>query len=398
MQDSLYLYFDGLKHPLRLTGCEHLTQYFSILFPGQDYLPGKQDDDPVISIRFDQGKYHLSTSWIEEVASYADKVDALCDLIAKLAVARSFNDLEALYLHAASVVINGRLVVFPSQYRAGKSFLTTCLVAEGHLYLGDDVVPLTLDTCKGRSAGFAPRLRLPLPTTTDEKSKRFIESHTALAGERYAYLDVDPELRAARNDLFDIGAFVLLERQEGVHAQLEELPVASVFQQLVKQNFAREVEGSRVLSTLTRAVSNAQCIKIRYDRADEAVKLLTEHFSSWPSQPEPLQLEPDVPGVAAKAPESIAEDSFIQNKLVQKIRIEGESFLTSPDEKTIYHLNQIGSGVWELLAVPTSKNDILAILATAFPQIERSTIEKDVTKILKRFQLKELITHYRHSQ
>ena len=197
----------------------------------------------------------------------------------------------------------------------------------------------------------------------------------------------------ARNDLIDIGAFVLLERQEGSHAQLEELPVATVFQQLIKQNFAREVDGARILSTLTQAVSNAQCIKIRYDRADEAVRLLTDQFASWPSQTDLLQFESDVPGLEAKTPEIIFNDSFIQNKLAQKIRIEGENFLASPDGKAIYHLNQIGSGIWELLAVPTSKEVIVSTLATAFPQIEKSTIEKDVTEILKRFQSKNLIRH-----
>lgn len=393
MHDSLYLYFNGLESPLQLTGCEHLTQYFSILFPDQDYRPGKQDDDPIISIRFDNDTYHVSTSWMEEIKSYTDKVDVLCDLIAKLALARSFNDIEALYLHAAAVVINGRLVVFPSQFRAGKSFLTACLVAEGHRYLGDDVVPLTLDTCKGRSPGFAPRLRLPLPSTTDEKSKRFIESHTALAGKRYAYLNLEQKLRVAKNDLIDIGAFVLLEREEGSHAQLEELPVATVFQQLIKQNFAREVDSARILSTLTQAVSNAQCIKIRYARSDEAVRLLTDHFASWPSQPDLMQFESDVAGLEVNTPEIFSNDTFIQNKLTQKIRIEGENFLASPDGKEIYHLNQIGSGIWELLAVPTSKEVIVATLAIAFPQIERSIIEKDVAEILKRFQSKNLIRH-----
>ena len=393
MQDSLYLYFDALDHPLQLTGCEHLTQYFSILFPEQDYHSGKQDDNPIVSIRFDNDAYHLSTSWKEEINRYTDKVDVLCDLIAQLALAKSFNDLEALYLHAAAVVINGRLVVFPSQFRAGKSFLTACLVAEGHGYLSDDVVPLTLDTCKGRSPGFAPRLRLPLPTTTDEKSKRFIESHTALTGKRYTYLNLEQELRVERNDLIDIGAFVLLEREEGIQAELEELPVATVFQQLIKQNFARKVDGARILSTLTQAVSNAQCIKIRYDRADEAVRLLTNHFASWPSQPDLFQFESDVPDLEAKTAEIISNDSFIQNKLAQKIRIEGENFLASPDGKAIYHLNQIGSGIWELLVVPTSKEAIVSTLATAFPQVERSTIEKDVTEILKRFQSKNLISY-----
>lgn len=393
MRDSLYLYFDGLDHPLKLTGCEDLTDDFPILFSERDYHEGKHDDNPVISIQLDAGEYHLSTSWTDKAASYTDKVDVLCDLIAKLAVARSFTDLETLYLHAAAVVINGRAVVFPSQYRAGKSFLTACLVAEGHRYVGDDVFPLALDSCKGHSAGFSPRLRIPLPDTTDEKSKRFIESHTALAGKRYAYLHLDRELRVARNNSLDIGAFVLLEREEGIQAQLVELPVATVFQQLIKQNFAREIDGSRILSTLTQAVSNAQCIKLRYDCADEAVRLLTKHFASWPSQPDLLQLEPEAPEPVANSPDIISDECFIRNRLVQKIRIEAENFLASPDGKAIFHLNQIGSGIWELLAEPTSKEVIISTLETAFPGTGRSTIEKDVTKILKRFQLKGLISH-----
>ena len=100
-----------------------------------------------------------------------------------------------------------------------------------------------------------------------------------------------------------------------------------------------------------------------------------------------------MPDLEAKTPEIISNDSFIQNKLAQKIRIEGENFLASPDGKAIYHLNQIGSGIWELLAVPSSKEVIVSTLATAFPQIERSTIEKDVTVILKRFQSKNLVIH-----
>jgi len=391
MSDSLYLYFDGLEYPLQLTECEYLTNYFSVLFPEWAYQVGQHNDNPIISIRFERDAYYLTTSWDEEVKRYTDKVDILCALIAALALANSFTDLNALHLHAASVIINDRLVVFPSQYRAGKSFLTACLVAEGHLYSGDDVLPICLDNFKGRAAGFAPRLRLPLPTTTDKKSKSFIESHTAIQGKRYSYLGLGDECKVARNDLFDIGAFVLLERENGIDAQLEELPVATIFQQLVKQNFAREVDGSRVLLALTEAVSNAQCIKLRYDRADDAVKLLTEHFSSWPCQQVHFPSELDTSHLNDKTTRTVEEDCFAQNQQVQKIRIEGESFLASPDGKAIYHLNQIGSGIWELLSLPTSKELIISTLIIAFPQVEKSTIEHDVTQILTALQFKGLV-------
>lgn len=392
MQESLYLYFEGLKHPLRLIDCKHLTEEFSALFPEWVYSFGKCHDNPMISIKFDCGVYHISTAWTSEIKKYNDKVDALCALMAKLAKASSFIDLNALYLHAASTVINGRLVIFPNQYRAGKSFLTVCLAAAGHCYFGDDVVPLTLDQCKGRSLGFAPRLRIPIPTTTDTKSKNFIEAHTVLRGKRYAYLAIDQELKAARNDLLDIGAFVLLHRQEGIHAYLEELSAVTVFQQLIKQNFAREIDGSRILSTLSQAISKATCIKIHYDRVDDAIKLLEEHFSHSPHQPkEVVQLTPCSSNLENKASGILSTDNFIQNNRTQKIRIEGESFLTSPDGKAIYHLNLIGSGIWELLAEPITKKTVISTLSIAFPQVEKSTIEKDVSKIFKNFRLKNLI-------
>ena len=391
MRDSLYLYFDGLEHPLKLIGCEPLTQYFSILFPDWRYSLGKHDDNPVISIRFDRGGYHLSMSWEEEVTRYTDKADILCALIAALALANSFNDLEALHLHAASVVINGRLVVFPSQARAGKSFLTACLVAEGFLYSGDDVLPLTLGNAKGRSAGFAPRLRLPLPVTTDEKSKRFIESHIAIQGKRYAYLNLGKELRLARNDLLDIGAFVLLERREGIEAQVEVLPATVIFQQLIKQNFAREVEGSLILSTLSKAISQAQCIKICYDRTDDAVRLLKETFSSWPSQSKEVENNPHALELQNIKSASMTKDCLMQNEGVQKIKIDGESFLTSPDGNAIYHLDMIGSGIWELLSESMTNDDVISILSTAFPEIDKLTIEKDTSKILSSLRLNNLI-------
>ena len=167
---------------------------------------------------------------------------------------------------------------------------------------------------------------------------------------------------------------------------------------MIKQNFAREIDGSRILATLTQAVSNAQCIKLRYDRADEAVSLLTDHFASWPAQVDVVQLEADIPDSGADAAEDISSGCFIRNKLVQKIRIEDEYFLVSPDGKAIYHLNQIGSGIWELLAVPIAKENIVSTLAIAFPHVESSTIEKDVTDILKRFQSKHLISHSRYPQ
>lgn len=391
MSESLYLYFEGLNGPLCLTGCEHLTESFPVLFPDWNYCTGEHHVTPIISIVFESDEYRLSTSWSDEVKSYSDKADIFCELIAQLLIAKSFSDPEALYLHAASVVINGKLIVFPSQYRAGKSLLTTCMTAAGCLYFCDDVFPLTLDECKGKPLSIAPRLRIPIPGTTDLKSVNFIESHMALRGKRYAYLALESELRVPQNDLLDIGAFVLLERRDGVRAQVEELPAAVVFRQLIKQNFAREVEGSLILSALSRSISQAQCVRICYDRTEDAVNLLKEYFSCWPSQSKDVENKSYSLELQNKKTESLSKDCLMQSEGVQKIKIDGESFLTSPDGKAIYHLDMIGSGVWELLSEPMSKDDAISILLTAFPDIDKKIIEKDTLKILSRLRLNNLI-------
>lgn len=395
MREILYLYFDGLDRPLQLIRAEHLIDHFPALFPDWDFhaRSGEHHEKPIITINFKDNAYHLSISWADEVKRYTDTVDILCALVAKLAKASSFKDTASLYLHAASVMINGRLVVFPSQHQAGKSFLTTCLTAAGCTFFGDDVFPLTLEHCQGRALGFSPCLRVPIPDTTDTESKRFIEQHTALRGERFAFLTLEQKDRVAKNNSLDIGAFVLLQRQEGMPAQLEELPAVVVFKRLIKQNFAREVDGSRILSTLTQAISQAQCLTLNYDRADEAVTLLKAHFSEWPVKSEPLLFESTSKdsGVEKETSQKKLKDSFVQNRQAKKITIEGETFLTSPDGKAIYHLNPIASGIWALLAGPISEKDAVSTLTTAFPQIKKATIEKDVRKIFKTFISRRLI-------
>jgi len=391
MDESLYLYFNCLNDPVLLVGCDDLIKDFSLLFPEWKFQVGGSHKSPLISIQYEDGEYRFSASWLKEVKSYIDKVDVLCELIAQFLVAKSFYDGNALYLHAAAVAINQKLIVFPSQYRAGKSLLTVCLAANGYQYFCDDVLPLTIEECKGRSLGVAPRLRLPIPDNIDSNSKDFIESRMELRGKRYAYLTLNRMNKASKDDLLEIGAFVLLSRQKGIQAQIEEIPATTIFQQLIKQNFAREIKGSLILTTLSQVISQAKCVKISYDKVDDAIKLISEHFANWPSclEVDPHKLHASNP--LSNTIDDIDKDCFLQNEGVQKVSIEGESFLSSPDGTAIYHLNQIGSGIWELLGEPTTENGLRSILSAAFPDVDDSIITKDVSTILSSFRLNNLV-------
>jgi len=82
----------------------------------------------------------------------------------------------------------------------------------------------------------------------------------------------------------------------------------------------------------------------------------------------------------------------MQNEGVLKIKIDGESFLTSPDGNAIYHLDMIGTGIWELLSESITEDDAISILATAFPETDKLAIEKDTSTILSSLRQNNLIT------
>lgn len=392
MPNSTYLYCKDLPQPLRLTKCGALAQHFPILFQGWHFVPGQRHDNPAISIEFAKGRYRVATAWQDEVNSYQDPVDTLCALSAKLSKACSFSDLDTLYLHAAAVEINGRLVAFPNRYRAGKSFLSVCLAAAGHKFFCDDVLPLTLDSCQGRSAGFAPRLRLPLPPTTDSQSQQFIESCLAIKGQRYAYLNLSENVRHPYGSLVDLGAYVILERKEGITPSLEEVSTATILKQLIWQNFARDIDGSRILSALTKSLSQVRCLRLRFDRADEAIALLEHSFSEWPDLATELSPKIALEPRDQANPANLCAMLYLQNENTEKVQIEGETFLVSPNGRAIYHLNSIGSGIWNLLSEPSDKNQVVSLLKLAFPNIDAGLIENDVAAILLALHSKNLIT------
>lgn len=65
------------------------------------------------------GFAHISP-WSVKDATSAHPVDAACTLVADVVAARVSEQTEQFCLHAAAVKIEGKLVVFPSTYRAGE--------------------------------------------------------------------------------------------------------------------------------------------------------------------------------------------------------------------------------------------------------------------------------------
>ena len=394
MSDSVYVTFEDLSRPLLLRNCSTLLDHFPLIFPGWNIATDESSaQSPVIRIeRNARGIFSLSADWLDKTAEYDDEVDTLCALIAKVVKARTLEDTNLLCLHGAAVEIGGKLVIFPNRYRAGKSVLAVCMAAAGFRIYSDDILPISLASGEGIAPAIAPRLRHPYPDNLDEGTRRFIESRAALQGKRYHYLDLAPDLLAERGSRADVGAFVFLERTDGVRADLQPIAESEVLRQVVWQNFAREADAPATLGRLGQLVNRAQRFVLRYERADDAVALLAGGFGHSGDRqidsPAPATLELES---SASAALDIPAGYLLRRHGISVINSEGNAFLADASGCAIHHLNPVGSAIWNLLEQPITAAQIVDLLLIAFPDAGRGRIEADVGDLIGALKSKSLL-------
>ena len=69
---------------------------------------------------------------------------------------------------------------------------------------------------------------------------------------------------------------------------------------------------------------------------------------------------------------------FVQNPNVTARDMGDAVFLANPEDGTVLHLNATGAALWWLLGEPTSFEQAVAELQTAFPDMPPEQIEDDV--------------------
>lgn len=310
----------------------------------------------------------------------ASAVEAVCGLLVDVVDAVIEETPSVLCLHGAAVEFVGRLVVFPSRSHAGKSTLTARLAAGGHTILGDDILPLTPDDRSGVALGIAPRLRLPLPAASTAAFRRFVADNAAVDDGRYLYLDADCGALAPRGTVREIGAIVLLDRLADGPAAFFRASESEALQTLIRQNFTSGTQAAVLMDRLHALVGRLPCFKLTYSDLEDATALIEDRFRRWPVSTDGLPQGPGAPSEAlgeVGRPQRSGDQRFRQVGGIDLRQVEGDLFLADRDGVAIYHLNAIGTGIWNLLAEPTSPNDAVEILAAAFPDTDPAQIDQD---------------------
>lgn len=287
--EPMWINLEGLDNPISFDGAEALVPVLKKVLRGWTLSEVAEGcGTPRIRLRLGAHGYERRSPWLEAGTAIAlpDPVDAVCDLLLDIerayvedAVARG--DPALSILHAAAVQIGeGGLVIFPSTHATGKSLLTVALAHAGFRVFADDQLPIiTGQQTAGIAPGFLPRLRRPLPESVGSELTAFIRSHAGPQSGSFRYVDLGPQRLAPLGVQAPIKGVVLLDRVEGAMPTVEPVSEPEVLKACVLQNFGRKQNALQVLDTLHALVQGAECVKLTYDDAPQAVALLKEMYA-----------------------------------------------------------------------------------------------------------------------
>lgn len=83
---------------------------------------------------------------------------------------------------------------------------------------------------------------------------------------------------------------------------------------------------------------------------------------------------------------------FMQVAEVEVRQVDDLVFLVDVRRDTVYQLNELGSGLWRLLAQATDMETAQAVVGQAFPDEDADAVEKDVRALIGDLVEKGLVT------
>lgn len=278
---------DGLSTPVDFVDCEDFRCGFGTLLSGWtvETRPVEAPGDDAIVVSRKKGVYRWKTPWAPHSAykrSYkiTTVMEAMCSFHYDFIGWYLHEQKTHLCLHAAASRFGKGLVVFPCLAKAGKSTLTAQIAARGHKVYSDDILELTGEDGSGMSAGFQPRLRLPLPDTLPPCAQAFIESRTGIHNHQYMYLALEDGELARHGEAAPIDGFVLLDRKKKGKARLEPLSDSEMLSEVISQNSRRRDFPTEIFDRMHGIVERSRNFRLTYSKGLDAIELLEREFGT----------------------------------------------------------------------------------------------------------------------
>jgi len=395
------LKFDGLRAGITLDVDQRFLDALDSVFVNWPYVLGLTGDGDIFaSVRFQGGKYQIDSPFMDAPKFYNDPVNALCFLIVELAWAHLRARPDLLCLHGAAVMINGRLVVFPSTRRAGKSTFSVALLAAGYRLFTDDFLPLQIETdgqiC-GVSHGISPRLRLPIPDQIGALAQAYIQHRNSISNRQYRYVSPRSTELASFGQAAPLGALVLLDHQPGKKQVMRRNTQSEALKALITQNFSRAMNASGILRVLAAVTENTPAYVLQFDQIEPAIRVLAQTCTSW--ETDPAKIDKANGETFRPAPVNTGHTEvfdwqrgpLVQATGVTDVATRDEHFLAGPSGRQIHYLNASAAIIWRLLAEPADLAQVSEMLAAIYPDQKPGQIHQDVQTTIGGFVKNGLI-------
>jgi hypothetical protein len=341
------------------------------------------DRPPRLRVRGFGGRYVVSDGDGAAAEREPSVVSVVCTLIVRLVEARADEDPGSLCLHAGAARVGGRLALFPSRRRAGKSTLLARLASLGAEVFADDVSPLRFapDEYAVVAPGVASRLRLPLPVGFAPDFVRFCDERAGPSDAWYRYLSPAPGMLAPAGATARPDAIVFLDREADAPAELFRATPAGATEALLLQNFGVAGAASEILERVARLVGGCDLYVLRYGALDPAARLLESVFSGRAAPPAGPEIAPPLPETPA-GPRGAAPRGPVRRLEGVGVRlIGGRAFLADEDGGAVFALDGAGPAIWALLDEPIRRDAIADLLAEAYGA-EPAALRPDVDSFL----------------
>jgi hypothetical protein len=297
-------------------------------------------------------------------------------------------------LHSAAVEIGSRLIVFPAGTRAGKSTLSTAFTAAGYRVFSDDLLPIDFSTGEAVATGCLPRIRLPMPRGAPAWFRDHVMESTVATDGYYVYTGATAQGRVVFGDRSPLGAIVLLERSETpVEARLEPARLDEALTRVLGQDTRANLAADSAFDRYLELVSGLEILRFTYCDLDDAIACIADAFASWPERRrQALQAGPDL-STDQPAPLLTTGNGqrFRRSDDVWLRTVDDTGFLVDPVANQIHHVNQMGIGLWNLLAQPVDLQSAVTVFAQAFPDVGHDDLIRDLGTLLAEFEALGLI-------
>ena len=403
---TLALNFEGLPEAVLLTGSPSLLQRFREHFALWPHTVQEEAFSPelcggaapLLRVRESaRGGFRVSAAGARE-ERYDSAAAMLCDAGIDLAEAFVHVQSSLFCLHCSAVALTTedgpKLAVFPNINRAGKSLLAASFLLHGGRIAADDLLGVT-EQGEGLSFGLPPRLRLPLPPSSQELTQA-LPSIPGVEDGHYRFLYAGAFSLAAFGERCPIGAFILPRRTAGARPHLHRLMPQAALPWLVYQFQMAGGQAGAVFKLVSRLCRERPLWLLEYDGAEEAAQYLAAEaerlFSFLPEEEAPLSsvaflTDEDRLSYAPRGRHPLFSSRkhrrWVQASSVA-VHEEGDSIFLIPEaQDAIFTLDRIGQAVWALLAEPLSIAEAASLLADVFPQTGREKLERDMIRFFR---------------